>query len=173
MATSLTLVPVAPVTISPSQAARASSRWNSTTTKKPRSPSSTRSSPSTRKRRPKNRECLRRQGALPLDPAGGNDFPRTPSVPPCGLWASGVSAFESEKNEKAAPGNCRLKARGRAARDAACPVCKSLWKERDGVWGREREAFLQKSSLSLPQVSAICSIRCRCRGCPLRRNPCR
>ena len=105
--------------------------------------------------------------------AGGNDCPRTPSVPPCGLWASGVSAFESEKNEKAAPGNCRLKARGRAARDAACPVCKSLWKERDGVWGREREAFLQKSSLSLPQVSAICSIRCRCRGCPPRRNPCR
>ena len=28
-----------------------------------------------------------------------------------GLCASGVSAFESEKNEKAAPGNCRLKAK--------------------------------------------------------------
>ena len=90
-----------------------------------------------------------------------------------GLWASGVSAFESEKNEKAAPGNCRLKARGRAARDAvACPVCKSLWKERDGVWGKGRgKLFFRKVPVSLPQVSAICSIRCRCRGCPLRRNP--
>ena len=28
---------------------------------------------------------------------------------------------------------------------------KSLWKGRDGVWGREGKAFLQKSFSSLPQ----------------------
>ena len=69
-----------------------------------------------------------------------------------GLWASGVSAFESEKNEKAAPGNCRLKARGRAARDAACPVCKSLWKERDGGLGKGEGSF-SSEKFPLPSPS--------------------
>ena len=64
------------------------------------------------------------RGCRPLDPCPGEMI--SPGPPRCrraafsrsaassenrtaGLWASGVSAFESEKNEKAAPGNCRLK----------------------------------------------------------------
>ena len=63
----------------PSQAARASSRWNSTTTKKPRSPSSTRSSPSTRKRRPKRYgNASGGKGLCPLTPPGEMISPGPP-----------------------------------------------------------------------------------------------
>ena len=86
-----------------------------------------------------------------------------------GLWASGVSAFESEKNEKAAPGNCRLKARGRAARDAACPVCKSLWKERDG--GGAGVVIRVPSSPPPPRPSLTRSFRYLLNTLPMPRMP--
>ena len=49
------------------------------------------------------------------------------------------------------PGNFRSGKPVSSPPSAIRPVYKSLGRERDGVWGREREAFLQKGSLSLPQ----------------------
>ena len=49
------------------------------------------------------------------------------------------------------PGNFRSGKPVSSPSSANLPAYKSLWKGRDGVWGREGKAFLQKSFPSLPQ----------------------
>ena len=55
----------------------------------------------------------------------------------------------------AKPGNFYQERVRRGSATVSRPVYKSLGKERGGVWGGEREAFLQKGSLSPPQVHKI------------------
>ena len=55
------------------------------------------------------------------------------------------------------PGNFRSGKPVSSPSSANRPAYKSLWKGRDGVWGREGKAFLQKSFPSLPQSSTSTS----------------
>ena len=73
---------------------------------------------------------------LPLSPTSYGDSP---------YQSFSVYAGNQEANAPAQP------SAHRDPRERGFNKTESLWKGRDGVWGREGKAFLQKSFPSLPQ----------------------
>ena len=79
---------------------------------------------------------------------------------PCFLHAEPEASIREQSAEApvvfhAKPGNFYQETVRRGSATVSRPVYKSLGRERGGVWGGEREAFLQKGSLSPPQVHKI------------------